>query len=138
MNSPNKMHSVDRTHDTSLIPFHVKDLATFGQTLTEAAAAAYPTTGISVRYKAVHVLLLSWVNDDLGVFKEISELDSTFTSIYGCETEQWRILSTRSHNSLAKQLTGFLERYENEENLLIVYFGGHGRMGDNRQCVWSW
>ena len=132
------MHSVDRTHDTSLLPFHVKDLATFGQTLTEAAAAAYPTTGTSVRYKAVHVLLLSWVDDNLGVLKEISELDGAFTSIYGYATEQGKIPSTRSHNSLAKQLTGFLERYESEENLLIVYYGGHGYMNDNRQCVWSW
>ena len=132
------MHSVDRTHDTSSLSFHVKDLANFGQTLTEAAAAAYPTTGTSARYKAVHVLLLSWANDDLGVFEEISELDGAFTSVYGYATEQWRIPSTRSHNSLAKQLTEFLERYESEDNLLIVYYGGHGRMNDNRQCVWSW
>ena len=132
------MHSVDVTHDTSLLPFHIKDLATFGQTLTEAAAAAYPTTETSVRYKAVHVLLLSWVDDNLGVLEEISELDGAFTSVYGYATEQWKIPSTRSHNSLAKQLTGFLERYESEENLLIVYYGGHGYMNDNRQCVWSW
>lgn len=129
------MYSVERTHDTFLLPFHVKDLATFGQTLTDAAATAYPTTGTSGRYKAVHVLLLSWVDDDLGVLEEISELDGAFTSIYGYATEQWKIPSIRSHNSLAKQLTGFLERYESEENLLIVYYGGHGRMNDNRQCV---
>ena len=132
------MHSVDRTHDTSLLPFHVKDLATFGQTLTEAANAAFPTARTSARYKAVHVLLLSWENDDLGVIKEILELDSTLTSIYGYATEQWSIPSRRSHNSLAKQLTGYLEKYESEENLLIVYYGGHGYMNDNRQCVWSW
>ena len=56
----------DRTHDVSLVDYHVKDIETFGETLDRVAAAAFPRDGRRMRYRDVHVLLLSWQADKLG------------------------------------------------------------------------
>ena len=63
--------SAPRTHDIALIDHHVKNLETFGQVLTDAAVAAFPRDGRS-RYKEVHVLLLSWEDDNLGQVPRLS------------------------------------------------------------------
>lgn len=57
------------THDISLANYHIKDLKAFGETLTDAVAGAFPNKGKS-RYSEVHVLLLSWEEDNLGVITE--------------------------------------------------------------------
>lgn len=59
----------ERTHDISLANYHIKDLKAFGETLTDAVAGAFPNKGKS-RYSEVHVLLLSWEEDNLGVITE--------------------------------------------------------------------
>ena len=127
----------DRTHDISNTSYHVKDIKAFGEVLTSAAEAAFPNRGVS-RYKEVHTLLLSWEDDNLGVVDEINELEDVFRSLYGFEAQAWKIPSKRSHNSLAAKILGFLDDHESKDNLLIVYYGGHGEMNDDRQCVWSW
>ena len=127
----------DRTHDISNTPFHVRDIKALGEILTNAAEAAFPNRGVS-RYKEVHTLLLSWEDDNLGVADEIDELRDVFRNLYSFEAEEWKIPSKRSHNSLAAKVLGFLDDYESKDNLLIVYYGGHGEMNDDRQCVWSW
>jgi hypothetical protein len=70
--------------------------------------------------------------------RTVAELRSVFCDIYRFDTEEWKIPSNRSHNSLAFKLMGFLEEYDSKDSLLIVYYGGHGGMNDDRQCVWSW
>lgn len=127
----------DRTHDISNKSYHVKDIETFGRIVNSAAAAAFPNRGLS-RYKEVHALLLSWEQDNLGVANEIAELKDVFQQIYHFNVDGWKIPSEKSHNSLAAKVLGFLNDYDSTENLLIVYYGGHGFMNDDRQCVWSW
>ena len=73
---------LERTHDISKTGYHVKDLRSFGETLTNAAAGAFPK-GAS-RYNEVHVLLLSWEDDKLGVMEEINELRSVFNQVSDC------------------------------------------------------
>jgi hypothetical protein len=58
-----------RTHDISLVDYHVRDVESFGKKLTEAVAAAFPRDG-RTRYKEVHVLLLSWAEDNLGIYTD--------------------------------------------------------------------
>jgi hypothetical protein len=38
----------NRTHDTSLVGYHIKDLKTFGDILTSAVSAAFPNSGIKI------------------------------------------------------------------------------------------
>jgi len=128
---------IDRTHDISNTPYHVKDIEAVGHILNSAATAAFPNQGLS-RYREVHALLLSWEDDDLGVVNEIAELEDVFQQIYRFEVDVWRIPSERSHIAVAGKVLGFLNDYESTDSLLIVYYGGHGSMNDDRQCVWSW
>ena len=126
-----------RTHDISLVDYHVKDIKAFGEALTNAASAAFPS-GRHSRYKGVYVLLLSWEMDNLGVIREIMELQEVFRSQYHFETEEWKIPSHKSHNSLSSRILNFVESYDDKNNLLIIYYGGHGGMNDDRHCIWHW
>ncbi|KAL9628521.1 MAG: hypothetical protein Q9204_005837 [Flavoplaca sp. TL-2023a] len=94
----------DRTHDISLIDYHVKDVETF--------------------------------DDDLGVAVEIDDLETVFRDIYGYRVERWKIPSTTSHNSLVYRIMQVLRDFESSDKLFITYYGGHGFMNDDRQCVW--
>ncbi len=128
---------VDKTHHTVMTNLHTRDLDTFGKRLSSAAPAAFPKDGISVCKKA-YVLLLSWQDDDLGVTGELRQLEEVFQQIYHYHTEQYQIVCTRSYNSLARRLTVFLDEHERKDNLLIVHYGGHAFINDDRQCIWSW
>ena len=125
----------DRTHDISLIDYHVKDIETFGKVLNNAAAAAFPRSRFS-RYCDVYVLLLSWEDDDLGVEGEIDDLEAAFRDIYRYRVGRWKIPRSRSHNALVHQIIQALGDFESNDKLFITYYGGHGFMNDDRQCVW--
>ena len=127
----------DRTHDISNTPYHVKDIKALGEIVTSAADAAFPNRGLS-RYKEVHALLLSWEDDNLGVIDEVLELQDVFRDLYRFKTEEWKIPSSKSHNLLAAKVLDFVNDYESKDNLLILYYGGHGAMNDDRKCLWSW
>ena len=90
--------------------------------LEEAANAAFPKE--FSRYRKVHVLLLSWEDDNLGVFSEVLELKEVFRDVYHYEVEQWFIPSEQSFKALRQQITRFLDKFEDKDNLLIVYYGG--------------
>lgn len=126
-----------RTHDISRVSYHVQDLEIFGDIVTKAAATAFPYNKKS-RYRYAYVLLLSWEDDELGVQAEVQELNDVFSLTYCFPTEQWRIPSSNSHNALAFRLMQFLKDYAIDEHLLVIYYGGHGSMNDDRQCIWSW
>ena len=113
---------VNRTHDISGVDFHIKDLEKFGHLLEGAANAAFPRR--LSRYREVHVLLLSWEDDNLGVVTEVSELRDVFRQVYRYNVEQWRIPSDHSYKALRKQITRFLDEFEDQNNLLIIYYGG--------------
>lgn len=77
-------------------------------------------------------------NSSIAKLKTVAELRHVFCDMYHFDTEEWKIPSNGPHNSLAFKLMRFLEEHEGKESLLIVYYGGHGGMNDDRQCVWSW
>lgn len=127
--------SWEKTHDMSSIDSPIPDLEALGQLLTSAASAAFPARRKSP-YQEVYVLLLNWEEDELGINDELSKLQGVLRNLYNFHTEEWKIPSERSHDSLAKKVTTFVKDYEGEDNLLIVYYGGHDAMSD-RQCLWS-
>ena len=65
-------------------------------------------------------------------------LHDVFQRCYDYQCEEWKIPSVRSHISLATRLLTFISDYESKNNLLIVYYGGYGGIGEGRHCVWSW
>ena len=73
-----------------------------------------------------------------GVVKEVKDLQNVFEHIYRYAVEEWKIPSLHSYITVRQRLNKFLDEFKDKESLLIVYYGGHGEMNDNRQCIWSW
>ena len=95
----------DRTHDVSFVDYHIKDLQSFSEVLQEAANAAFPS--LPARYKEVRGLLLSWAEDDLRVWSEITELRSIFRYYYHFDVEEWKIPTKYAQYSLRKRINSW-------------------------------
>lgn len=92
----------------------------------------------SVRYAAVDVLLLSWKDDDIGCAAEIDELAELFCGeCFGYNVFKYRIPSEDSQAQLNFRIAQFILSSGRDENLLIVYYGGHSmRVKDRSPCTW--
>jgi hypothetical protein len=74
----------------------------------------------------------------MGVALELDDLAKTFTSAYGFETETWLIPTAKSYFALTTKALQTVRDFGDPDNLLIVYYGGHGLINDVRQGVWTW
>ncbi|PNP84784.1 hypothetical protein FNYG_01878 [Fusarium nygamai] len=101
-----------------------------------AAKRAFPNSAYS-RYTEVQVLLIRWEEDELEVEWELNELQRVFHRLYGFTTDKFLIPTQNSHRKLNHKVLGFVEEHENEDTLLIVYYGGHGIINKARQSTWS-
>ena len=116
------------------------ELRNFKDTVNKAIRGAFPKED-AFRYRSVHVLLLSWEDDDLDppCSGEIQRLRSVFEDRYRFAVEEWRIPSDRrSHKMCGDKLNDFVQAHEHRDVLLIIYYAGHGSLDRNRQCIWHW
>jgi hypothetical protein len=60
-----------------------------------------------------------------------------FESKYGFGTEKWLIPTKRSHHKLMGKALDFIDEFDSNDNLFIVYYAGHGSINEHRQAVWS-
>jgi hypothetical protein len=114
-----------KTHDVSFVEEHVPNVETFASDLRRAVDAVWSTRNEG-RYAQVHVLLLSWEDDSLGVRKESQELRTVFTTFYNFEVEDYEIPSDMPGQSINRRILDFL-RHSTPSNLFIVYYAGHAR-----------
>lgn len=84
----------------------------------------------------MNVCLIRWEEDELQVEHEINHLHHVLDEWYGFTTEIWLIPSTASQIQLTRKTCDFLQKYDTEGNLFIVYYGGHGKTNDARQNQW--
>ncbi|PMD37052.1 hypothetical protein L207DRAFT_586728 [Hyaloscypha variabilis F] len=95
------------------------------------AAKDYP-------YSSVHVLLLQWEEDDLGVDRVVEELKTVFKDMFGFESaEAFRIPSKRPYVALETRLQDFKQQYSSEQNLLIIHYAGHGYLDQQNRMHWA-
>ncbi|KAL8853690.1 MAG: hypothetical protein Q9221_001501 [Calogaya cf. arnoldii] len=114
---------------------HISSLEVFSQDLQKAIANSFPRPKTS--YSSVHVLLLRWAGDDLNVQKEITPLEDVFEHQYKFNTEQWDIPSQSSTRALQTKLYDFQNCHQSEDELLIVYYGGHGDADRRGRSIWA-
>ncbi|KAL8858201.1 MAG: hypothetical protein Q9178_005213 [Gyalolechia marmorata] len=115
---------------------HISNLEVFSQDLQKAIANSFPRP--RTLYTSVHVLLLRWVEDDLNVQEELTTLKAVFDNQYGFATEQWNIPSQNSTRALQSKLYDFQNCHQSEDELLIVYYGGHGDADRRRgRSIWA-
>lgn len=88
-------------------------------------------------YKGIFVLLINWIDDDLGTITELEELERTCQESFHCETEIYRIPSRSSYDSLQEKLFSVKKEHGQEGHLLIVYYGGHGKDDASKRSVWQ-
>ncbi|TVY59342.1 hypothetical protein LCER1_G000736 [Lachnellula cervina] len=100
-----------------------------------AAKNAFPNRGRS-RYQTVNACLIRWEEDDLGVQGELNALDRVLHD-YGFQTNI--LLIPRSSNpqwDLTEKIMALIRTCDNDRNLFILYYAGHGRMNSARQAEW--
>jgi len=140
----------DRLGRLLQVNHHVSDFGGLCQMIEDAARAGFPNTHrrfkdsqtsrpyVVCDYSAVHALLLHWEEDDLGVKVEVERLRTVLEEYYRYSVEEWVIPSTDSHNQLGDEIRRFSRAYKSKDNLLVVYYGGHGYLNAQRQHIWRW
>lgn len=115
---------------------HIENVQQFSKDLSAAVQAIWPTRHES-RYSDVQVLILSWEDDDLGVYKEIDELKRTFRELYKYKVSEWTIPWDKPERRLNLKVGEFLEEHDDKDHLLIVYYAGHGFLNEQRIPMWA-
>ena len=130
------IHLAPKTHDTSLAGKQISTIACLAKDLRASVQAVWPTRH-ELRYWTVEVLLLIWEEDDLGVSKEVSELQHVFEDLYHYKVQAWAIPSTKPDKELKRRMLKFLEN-DGEGILLILYYAGHARKSPqlNEAPIW--
>jgi hypothetical protein len=136
--------TASQTHDSSFANCHISGIQKLVGDLNVAVRAAWPTRNSS-RYSKVQVLLLSWEEDDLGVAKEIAPLRKVLEKRYHFKVREFLIPSPDLETnvdplrSLNRQVTSFLDTFDQRDTLLIVYYAGHASKPSDAdgQSLWS-
>lgn len=125
------------THDVSLVEGHIPDIEKFAEDLQVAINAAWPTRNKS-RYENVHVLLLSWEDDNLGVEQEIKRLGHVFSNLYQFDVREFRIPRKTPGRATISQVSTFLGM-DAHDTLFIVYYAAHARLSHqtNEPPIWA-
>lgn len=115
---------------------HIHDIQQFSKDLSAAVQAVWPTRHES-RYADVQILILSWEDDDLGVSEEIEDLQKTFHDLFNYQVTEWLIPQHKPERKLNLEVGKFLEKHDNKDHLLIVYYAGHGFLNQQRVPMWA-
>lgn len=124
-----------QTHDVSRTGFHHQDLEQFAQIESSLNATFFPNASRNI-YKEVHVLMLSWEGGDTVVHDQLISLQGVFRDEFQFQTEDWLIPSARCYRELDVKLSEFLKDYDAVDNLLLIYYGGHGCLDEDRSSLW--
>jgi hypothetical protein len=125
----------EERYELSKSEFHFPSLQRFINDLNRACTARWETR--LSQYERVFALLVRWEDDDLGVVKEIGQLEGMFSDTYGFDVETWVIPSTRHrHTDLANKIQSALDEYDTEGNLILLYYGGHAFQQAQSQPTW--
>ncbi|KAL8924219.1 MAG: hypothetical protein Q9208_004183 [Pyrenodesmia sp. 3 TL-2023] len=114
---------------------HISNIEVFSQDLQKAITNSFPRPKTS--YVSVNVLLLRWTEDDLKVQSELTALKTVFENQYNFVVEQWHIPSTNSTRALQTKLYDFQNFHQGEDELLIVYYAGHGDPDRRGRSIWA-
>ncbi len=126
------------THDVSFVEEHIPSIEKFADDLQIAINAAWPTRKQG-HYENVHMLLLSWEDDNLGVAQEIERLGYVFAKLYCFNVHEYRIPRKKPGMAAISRVSSLLQMVDAHGNLLIVYYAGHARLSrqSNEPPIWA-
>lgn len=119
---------------------HIDSLHIFIEDINRALSEALSTGGNT--YTRVSVLFLRWADDvfitpslNNSVQGEIDDRERNFVHDHSFETEIYLILSEDSQRSLQRKIFLFQEAHNSKDELLMVYYGGHGILSKLSQSI---
>ncbi|KAL8682822.1 MAG: hypothetical protein Q9186_001151 [Xanthomendoza sp. 1 TL-2023] len=87
-------------------------------------------------YRRVGALFLSWEEDDMQCKEsEVDALRKLFDEEFKYETAYFLIPKDRWQTALQKRIADLLHEYDSPDCLTIVYYGGHGYVGEETQSL---
>jgi hypothetical protein len=126
-----------KTHDIGLADSHIPNIERLYDDFNTAVNAIWPRRH-HTPYQSVHVLLLSWVEDDLGILFEIKRLKHVFREWFNYQVETYQIPSIKPDTALKRCILEFLGIFDAKDALLIVYYAGHGSPSQNPGASALW
>ena len=125
----------DHTHPKDLDFTHLSSWETFLGDLNKIGQSIFPQHPIE--YEGVHALLINWFADDLGTDTEVSDMDALFRDHFNYSSETWKIPTRHSEDALERKLSEVKAQFGGENRLLIIYYGGHGRLDPMSRSIWQ-
>jgi hypothetical protein len=122
------------THPSAL-NFDHSSWDAFAQDLNNACLSIFPQ--YPPQYTEVHALLLNWADDDLGTDEELLDFHAQLKEQFNFTAEIWKIPSKEAEYELERKLFHVRAVHGEENKLLIVYYGGHGKINQNGQSIWQ-
>ena len=123
---------VDRAQD---LDFAHTSWYKFKEDLTNVCTNLFPRP--IPEHARIHVVLLNWLEDDLGTIDELIKLETWLKDCFDCSTEVWRMPSSHQAEwELGLKLSIVTGQYRGEDDLVVVYYGGHGEEDPNHQSIW--
>lgn len=91
------------------------------------------------QYSSVHVLMISWEEDDIGTETDLLLLKQIFEQTYRYSTNHCKLPSEDPDIYLEKVISETKWEHGRDENgLLIIYYGGHGEIDKSTQhSIWK-
>jgi hypothetical protein len=115
---------------------HIPDLEKLS---TDIKKACENGIGKQTTYSGVYVLLMSWGDaDDLGVSSELDLVQEVFEERYDFNVERFVIPDKKQcWNYTSRAINNFQIDHSDPNSLYIIYYGGHGRVGDDQCCYFG-
>jgi hypothetical protein len=136
---PCKHHPVAPQYPNGNATHHLKTLSDFVKAVAEGLSrVVFPRS--QQQYSTVHVLMISWEDDDLGTGADLQRLRRIFEDNYRFTTDHFKIPSNDIPEfDLEDILITTKKRHcRNEDGLLIVCYGGHGEIDKSTQhSIWK-
>lgn len=89
------------------------------------------------RYNKVHALMFLWEDDDLQVHPEVQDLRDVFSTLYNFTTHISIIPSKTPSQHVKNEISKLRHILNYSDNLLIVYYSGHGHLLKYGKMTWS-
>ncbi|KAK5723831.1 hypothetical protein LTR17_013845 [Elasticomyces elasticus] len=81
-------------------------------------------------YTSVRCLMLWWADDNLDCGSDVHNLANTLSSTFGYASQARQIPSRDSYRNLRDRVATFINDARSNDELLIVFYSGHGSAGD--------
>ncbi|KAH6718763.1 hypothetical protein BKA61DRAFT_596219 [Leptodontidium sp. MPI-SDFR-AT-0119] len=124
------------THDVSLIDQHIR-VEKFARDLQSGVDALWSSRNYP-RYKEVRVLLMRWQEDNLGVEEELLRLKYVFSHLYRYDVQCFEIPNKSPARVTISKVSSLIADC-GVDSLVIIYYGGHAALSQQRNgpAVWA-